>query len=123
MLGKVLAISGLCSFALLSAIMQSAIPSSMHPLGILLVFFLIYVLVLSVLTFFVYGIWTLIVRARHRVVEKLVVLRRSYVYSLILAMAPVMMIAISSIGRFGIYECSLIIVFELIACFYVSKHK
>ena len=123
MLEKVLAISALCSFVLLSAIVQSAVPSSMHPLGILMVFFLIYVLVLSVLTFFIYSVFIFILRLRHRSADKRVVLRRSYVYSLILAMAPVMMIAISSIGRFGAYEASLIIVFELVACFYVSKHK
>ena len=85
--------------------------------------FLIYVLVLSVLTFFIYAVSGFILRLRRRSADKRTVLRRSYVYSLILAMAPVMMIAISSIGRFGAYEASLIVIFELVACFYVSKHK
>lgn len=123
MLGKVLAISTLCALVLLSAVMQSTTPSSMHPLGILFVFFLIYLLVLGVLTFFMYGIRYLLARMRNREIARQVTLKRSYIYASVLALAPVMMIAISSIGRLGIYEFLLVTAFEIIACFYVAKHR
>lgn len=123
MLGKVLAISTLCALVLLSAVMQSTTPSSMHPLGILFVFFLIYLLVLGVLTFFMYGIRYLFAKTRGIEIARQVALKRSYIYASVLALAPVMMVAISSIGRLGIYEFLLVVAFEIIACFYVAKHR
>ena len=124
MLGKVLAISTLCAFVLLSALMQSTTPSSIHPLGILFVFFLIYLLALGVLTFFIYGIRLALKKVRGgKVTSSQVVLRRSYIYASVLSLAPVMLIGISSIGRMGVYEFLLIAAFEVIACFYVAKHR
>lgn len=124
MLGKVLAISTLCAFVLLSALMQSTTPSSIHPLGILFVFFLIYLLALGVLTFFIYGIRLILKKARgSKVTSSQMLLRRSYIYASVLSLAPVMLIGISSIGRMGIYEFLLIAAFEVIACFYVAKHR
>lgn len=124
MLGKVLAISTLCAFVLLSALMQSTTPSSIHPLGILFVFFLIYLLALGVLTFFIYGIRLIFKKARgSKVIPSQILLRRSYIYASVLSLAPVMLIGISSIGRMGVYEFLLIAAFEVIACFYVAKHR
>lgn len=54
MLGKALALSTLTAFVLLSAILQVTSPSTIHPLGILMVFILMYVLALGALTFFAF---------------------------------------------------------------------
>lgn len=123
MLGKVLAISTLCAFVLLSALMQSTTPSSIHPLGILFVFFLIYLLVLGALTFLLYIGTSVVLRVRKRELKDMSILKRSYVYASVLALAPVMIIGISSIGRMGIYEFLLVIMFEVIVCFYMAKHR
>lgn len=123
MLGKVLAISTLCAFVLLSAFMQSTSPSSMHPLGILFVFFLIYLLVLGVLTFFMYGIRVIFTKVRRKGSIGQSTLKRMYIYASVLALAPVMIVAIASIGRLGVYEFLLVVAFEAIACFYVAKHR
>lgn len=123
MLGKVLALSTLCSFVLLSALMQSTTPSSIHPLGILFVFFLIYLLALGVLTFLLYIGALIALRVRKRERSSAFVLRRSYVYASVLSLAPVMIIGMSSIGRMGIYEFLLVAMFEVIVCFYVAKHR
>lgn len=123
MLGKVLAISTLCAFVLLSAFMQSTSPSSMHPLGILFVFFLIYLLVLGVLTFFMYGIRVIFTKLRRKGSIGQSTLKRMYIYASVLALAPVMIVAIASIGRLGVYEFLLVVAFEAIACFYVAKHR
>lgn len=119
MLGKVLALSTLCAFVLLSALLQSTTPSSIHPLGILFVFLLVYVLVLGALTFLLYAVAVGAAKIRKKSV--VVTLRRMYIYASALALAPVMLIGMASIGKTGIYEFFLIAVFEIVACFYISK--
>jgi hypothetical protein len=121
MLGKVLALSTLCAFVLLSALFQSTSPSSIHPLGILFVFLLIYVLVLGALTFLLYGSILLVAKIRKKADH--LSLRRTYLFASVLALAPIMVVGMSSIGRMGIYEFLLIIAFETVACFYVARQR
>lgn len=56
MLSRILAIVTLAAFVLLSAILQSTSPSTIHPIGILFVLILFYMLVLGVLTFLCIGL-------------------------------------------------------------------
>ena len=126
MLGKVLAVSSLCAFVLLSALMQATTPSSIHPLGILAVFVLIYVLALGVLTLFVFWgsriMQLLQSRAWIKGVGELS-LRRAYLYGSVLALAPVMVAGIASIGRLDFYQVLLVVLFECGACFYVARRR
>lgn len=126
MLGKVLAVSSLCALVLLSALMQTTTPSSIHPLGILAVFVLIYVLALGVLTFFVFwGSW-LVQKAykRSRVATATgLTIRRAYLYGSVLALAPVMIVGMASIGRLDFYQVLLVLLFECAACFYVTRRR
>ena len=124
MLGKVLALSSLSAFVLLSALMQSTTPSTIHPIGILGIFVLFYVLALGVLTFFVYGLDKSIIRLGWvKSWRTAMSLKRAYVYGSVLALAPVMIVGTASIGRLGLYELALITVFEAVACFYVSRQS
>jgi hypothetical protein len=120
MLGKVLALSTLLSVVLISTILQSTSPSTIHPLGILVIFVLFYVLALGVLTFLLKIIFTLVSNAQKKTPASLS-LQQSYYYASVLALAPVMIIGARSIGRSGGYDIALIVIFELIACFYISK--
>lgn len=124
MLEKVLAIAALIAFALLSAITQSTTPSTIHPFGILLVFILLYVLALGVLTFLLYGIIHLLQQfVRSRAQKHAFTFKRAYVYGLVLALAPIMMVGMASIGRLGAYEILLICTFEAVICFYVNRYR
>lgn len=124
MLGKVLALSTLGAFVILSALMQSTSPSSIHPIGILFVFILLYVLALGVLTFFVYIGSVAVFKIRKTGPERApFTLRRAYLYGSVLALAPVMAIGMASIGRLGFYEILLVFVFELVACFYITRQR
>ena len=126
MLGKVLAVSSLCAFVLLSALMQATTPSSIHPLGILVVFVLIYLLALGVLTFFVFWGSRLIQKIdkrRQGAGISRVTLRRAYLYGSVLALAPVMAIGMASIGRLDFYQVLLVVLFECAACFYVARRR
>ncbi len=47
--------------------------------------------------------------------------RRAYYYSTVLAMAPVMLIGLQSVGSVGFYEVLLVTIFEVVACVYISR--
>lgn len=121
MLEKVLAVSTLVAAVLLLAFLQVTSPASIHPLGILFVFLLLYMLALGVLTFFIASGSRVLVAFRIR--KEVLSVRRSYFYASVLALAPVMLACMQSIGRVGVYEIALIILFESIACFYIAKRR
>ena len=125
MLGKVLAVSSLCAFVLLSALMQATTPSSIHPLGILVVFVLIYLLALGVLTFFMFGLSKLLNKLRRKAqpAGKAMTFREAYYFASVIALAPVLLVAMRSIGRGGVIDIVLVIAFEIVACFYVAKRR
>jgi hypothetical protein len=91
--------------------MQATTPSSIHPLGILAVFVLIYALALGVLTFFVFWGSRLIQKIdkrRQGAGISRVTLRRAYLYGSVLALAPVMAVGMASIGRLDFHQLSLV---------------
>lgn len=102
--------------------MQSTSPSTIHPVGILAVFILIYVLALGVLTFLIYGVGR-IVHRRHAKTASVgeFTLARAYYFASVLALAPVMLIGARSVGRTGVTDIVLITLFEILACFYIAK--
>ena len=124
MLSRILAVVTLVAFVLLSALLQSTSPSTIHPIGILIVFILFYLLALGVLTFFVYTFSNLIRRlTRNAHQKKGTTLKQSYFYASVLALAPVMLVGMKSIGRANGYEVALVLIFEVVACFYISKQR
>jgi hypothetical protein len=78
------------------------------------------VLALGVLTFLLKIIFTLIAKLQKKTSE-VFSLQQSYYYASVLALAPVMIVGARSIGRSGGYDIVLVVLFELIACFYISK--
>lgn len=124
MLAKVLGIITLSAFVLLSAVMQSTSPSAIHPLGILLVFVLIYLLALGVLTFFIFGVSHFIYGLKSQSGRSnALTLKTAYYYASVLAIAPVMLFGVRSIGRTAPMDIALIVLFEIVACFYISKRR
>jgi hypothetical protein len=125
MLGKVLSISLVISVTLLVTLLQTTTPATIGPLGILIVFILMYVSVLCVLTFLLFS--------ASRVVEKITTsltlkrpiqqlsLRKSYYFSSVIALAPVMVVGMQSVGEVGFYEVVLVILFVAISCIYIAK--
>jgi hypothetical membrane protein len=47
--------------------------------------------------------------------------RRAYYFSTVLAAAPVMLIGLQSVQSIGVYEVILVLIFEVVACLYVSR--
>lgn len=125
MLGRILTISLIAATMILLIVLQTTTPSTIGPLGILIVFILMYVSVLSVLTFLLFGMSKMVSRisASFTVTKPVYALsfRRAYYFSSILALAPVMIIGMQSVGEIGIYEIVLIGLFIIISCVYIAK--
>lgn len=125
MLGKALLIIAVISGVILTIIVNATTPASAGAFGILAVFMFAYLLLLSVLTFVLYAIsrlLSLIARtfATRRPVE-VISLRKAYYYSTIIALAPIIIISMQSVGGVGVYEFGLIVLLVLIGCVYVTK--
>lgn len=125
MLGRMLAISSVAAVVVLAVLLNTTTPASAGPLWILVVFILMYVSTLGVLTFLIYGLNRLIVRmsssmAAHRPAE-LLGMRKSYYYSSVISLAPVMIIGMQSVNEVGVYDILLVGLFIAIACVYVAK--
>lgn len=125
MLNRVVAISVVAAVVILAVILNVTQPSTVGPLGILLVFILMYVSVLGVLTFLLYSLSRLISKISTSFTVKKPIrplsLSRSYYFSSVLALAPVMLIGMQSVGEVEIYDVLLIVLFVVIACTYISK--
>ncbi len=125
MLSRILAFITLTAFVLLSALLQSTSPSTVHPIGILFIFVLFYLLALGVLTFFIFGVSRILNRlyGRGKLFEKNMVFREAYYYASVMALAPVLLVAMRSIGRGDIVDIALVVAFEIVACFYVARRR
>ena len=125
MLGKIIAGSTIIAGILLLIMVQVTNPSTVGPLGLLAVFFLLYVVLLGAITEVLWVGSRLIQAVGRRFTSKRppgnLSLKRSYYYSSVLALAPVMMLAMVSIGSFGLYEFILIVIFLAVALLYVSR--
>lgn len=110
---------------ILALILQTSTPSNAGPLGILIVFLLMYVLVLGVLTFVIFWgsrAWSRIVRliVPKRPIRPLTLVR-SYYFSSVIGLAPVIFVGMQSVGEVGFYDVLLVVLFVSVACFYIAK--
>ena len=125
MLGRTIALSVVAAIAALAIFLLTTQPASVGPVGILFVFILMYVSVLGVLTFLIFGISRLVVKMSSSFTVKKplqrLTMRRSYYFSSVIALAPVMLIGMQSVGEVGVYDLLLVVIFVVIACIYISK--
>jgi hypothetical protein len=125
MLGRVIAISSVLAMVVLFILWQNTTPSTIGPLGILFVFVLMYVSVLGVLTFLLFGLNKIIVKLSTSVTVRKpmsrMTLGRSYYFASVMALAPVMIVGMQSVGEVGLYELLLVVLFVGIACIYIAK--
>lgn len=127
MLGKVIAASTLIAGIILIIVLQTTTPPTVGPLGLLAVFFLLYVVMLGVMTELLWVGSNVVQTVGRRFTSKRppgrLSLARSYYFSTILALGPVMAIAMKSIGSFGLYEFILVTVFLAVGTLYISRRS
>lgn len=122
MIKRIVGLMTICAAAAGLAIMQSSTPSDSHPLVILLVFLLGYVSLAGVLTYVLLVVqWVLCKTAWRSKSEGRAGFARLFMYGSVMAMAPIILIAIQSIGGVELYEMVLVTVFEAVALFYIRR--
>lgn len=127
MLGRLVAIVSLVAVVSLFVLLQMTTPATIGPLGILIVFILMYTSALGVLTFLLYGGSKLIVKLSRSVTVRQPLeplpLGRAYYFSSAIALAPVILIGMESVGGVSFYELALVIIFVVIACVYIARRS
>lgn len=127
MLAKILIASGLVSAGLLLFILTTTTPSSAGAFGILGVFLFSYILILSIFTFLLWSISVFMDKfARRKEAARnshKLTLKKSYYYSSIIAIGPVIIGGLQSVGGAGIYEIGLVFVFIALGCIYVARRS
>ena len=125
MLGKTLVGSGIASIVILAVVLQTTTPATIGPLGILLVFILMYIAALSVLTFLIIGGNRLLLRSTVSLTTqrplRAISLRRAYYFASVISLAPVMFIGMQSVSEVTVYDALLVVAFVTMACVYVAK--
>lgn len=125
MLGKIIVFCSIASAIGLVVLLQTTTPATIGPLGILLVFILMYVTALGVLTFLFVAINHLTLK----IIEVLdsrkmytpMSLTRAYYFASVTALAPVMIIGMQSVSQVGPYELLLVVIFLAVSSVYVAK--
>lgn len=125
MLPRVIATVSLASLCVLSMVLTFTSPSTTGPFGLLLLFISAYLVFVGLISFFLFGINRLVVMVTANMTLKKPILpmefRRAYYFSTVLAAAPVMLVGLQSVQSAGIYEIILVVLFEVVACLYVSR--
>ena len=126
MLSKILIIPGLAAAGLLFVVFTTISPSSGGAPAILVVFLLSYVALVCALTFVLRYASVAIARLYKQATGKtsrIFSLKRSYYYSSVIALAPVIIVSLHSVGEVGAYEVGLIALFVFLGCVYVAKRS
>lgn len=125
MLTKTLGVLTAIGLITVVLITTSTLPSQIGPFGILILFVAMYVATLGVVTFCISGLSRLMARFSRgaglsRPIEPLT-LREAYYYGTIIALGPVMLIGMQSVGGIGAYEFGLVLLFTILGCVYVAR--
>ncbi len=127
MAGKTIVISTALAAVTLLLLLQTTSPSTAGPLGLLAVFFLIYIITLGITTELLWVGSRIFQAVARRFTSKRppgrLRLAKAYYFSTVLALGPVMALALKSIGSLGLYESILIIIFTAIGILYISRRS
>src|SRR5690554_2646952 len=105
MLAKLLSIIGLVATGLLLILITTTPPADAGAMGILVVFLLSYVVLVCGLTFIVWSLAKIVNRIGKRIgvlrSTYIVDLKKSYYYSSVLALGPIIVVSLQSVGGVG----------------------
>ena len=125
MLPRIIATISLASLVVLSLMLTVTSPATAGPFGLLVIFVTAYLTFVGLISFFLFGINRLALMVSSGMTLRKPLSRmefkRAYYFSTVLAAAPVMLIGLQSVQSIGIYEVLLVIIFEVVACLYISK--
>ncbi|MGK2896769.1 MAG: hypothetical protein ACSLEY_04200 [Candidatus Saccharimonadales bacterium] len=127
MISKVIGSITVAAVVLLFLVLNTTSPSSAGPVGILAVFFLLYISLTGLLTSVVVIMNRIVVKISSSVRTRKPIgqlsWRRAYYIASVVALGPVMLIGMGSVGRAGMAELLLVTIFVCIGLFYVEKRS
>lgn len=127
MFGRLIGIMGVIAALVLLFFVTITTPTQAGPLGILVVFLCLYVMVFSAVTFFIFGVQHLIVKLSSPFTARKPLqpmsLSKAYYLSSVLSLGPVMLLGMQSVGGIGGYELALVALFMVIGCVYIAKRS
>lgn len=125
MLEKLVIAGSSVATVLVVAVLNFTTPTNVGPLGIFFLFVLMYIAMLGVLTYALFWMGMIVARSATVVSSKRPVspltFRRAYYFASILALVPIMLIGLHSVGEVGFYEVLLVMIFGLVGCLYIAK--
>ncbi len=113
MVEKFLYIASLLATVFLISMMNLTTPQSVGPFGVLVFFTTFYVACLGIIVGILKFIYWTMNRGRQG--------KKIYYYAMVLAFAPVILVAIGSFGGIGILEVALVALMMTVGCFIISK--
>jgi|GEM_PF-266426 len=125
MLGRIIVSISFVAAVILFALLHATTPATIGPLGILFVFILMYFISLGLITFLMLGVNALIFKATpadklgHK--DQPMTVSRAYYFASVIALAPVIVIGMQSVGETSIYDLMLVGLFVAFGCFYIAK--
>lgn len=126
-MAKILFLTGSIAAAILFVVLQFTTPATIHPVGLLGVFVLLYILLAVATTYLIYIMSHFLERITGSAASKPRVqgleLSRAYIYGTVLAFAPIILISMQSVGGVGAIDVVLVVVFEVVACLYVWRRN
>ena len=128
MFTRILMIAGLVSAGLLLILLTTITPAKAGAFGILAVFLLSYVFILTVTTFLLWGVAYLadrIASSGRRIPRKLhaISLKRAYLFATVIALGPIILVGLHSVGGIGVYDVGLVLLFTALGCVYVARRS
>lgn len=125
MFNKALFLTGLVSAGLLLYLFSVTTPSSINAVGLLAVFVCSYLFSLSLLTYALWFMHFVFYRLSRSFIFKRFISRpsvkKSYHYSSILSLGPVLLVGLHSVNGTNVYEIGLVITLLVLGCFYVAR--
>ena len=106
-------------------LMNLTTPDTVGPLGVLAFFVCLYIAIVCLLYIILLallrGLGKIIRSAKYGMVIEQITGWKLYYYASVLALAPVILLGMQSVGEVGVLEIGLLILFETLACFYITK--
>ena len=100
-------------------------PGEVGPFGVLAFFVLLYLsagsLIYMLLTGIIYVLMRVLPPGSLRLWLENVSHTKVYYYTTVLALAPVVLLGMASVGSIGGLDIVLVVLFEILACFYISR--
>ena len=116
---------GVISLLAIGIMLNVVSPGEVGPFGVLAFFVLLYLsagsIIYMLLTGIIYVLMRVLPPGSLRFWLENVSHTKVYYYTTVLALAPVVLLGMASVGSVGGLDIVLVVLFEILACFYISR--